>query len=125
SRTDFRQDMHPKTCFWLGCRASWSGNVGPRAEPASEELWSMQVKETVSLAKQYVKDVFADEQIDSLSLEEVEFDDKAGIWAVTIGFSRPWDEAGPLGVKLGVLAPRRRDYKVVRIVDGDKRVISV
>ncbi len=86
----------------------------------------MQVKEAVSLAKQYMKDVFAEEQIDTLRLEEVELDDKTGIWSVTIGFSRPWDEAaGPFGVKLAGLAPRRRDYKVVRIADGDKRVVSV
>jgi hypothetical protein len=85
----------------------------------------MQVKEAVSRAKQYIKDVFVEENIDSPGLEEIEFDDKTGIWSVTIGFSRPWDEGGPFGVKLGALAPRRRDYKVVRIVDSDKRVISV
>jgi hypothetical protein len=86
----------------------------------------MQVKEAVSLAKQYIKDVFAEEQIDSPGLEEIEFEDKTGIWSVTIGFSRPWNEAaGPFAVKLAGFAPKRRDYKVVRIADGDKRVISV
>jgi hypothetical protein len=85
----------------------------------------MQVKEAVSIAKQYVKDVFAEEQVDSVGLEEIEFDAKTGTWSVTLGFSRPWDEVGPFGVKLAGLAPRRRDYKVVRIADGDKRVISV
>jgi len=86
----------------------------------------MQVKEAVSLAKQYVKDVFAEEKIDGLGLEEVEFDDKTRIWSVTIGFSRPWDEtAGTFGAKLAGFVPRRRDYKVVRIVDGDKRVIRL
>lgn len=85
----------------------------------------MQVKEAISLAKQYLKDVFADEKIDSVNLEEVEFDEKSGIWSVTVGFSRPWDEPGHLGVKLGAMAPWRRDYKVVKIVDNDRRVISV
>ena len=85
----------------------------------------MQVKEAISLAKQYLKEVFADEKIDGLVLEEVEIDDKASVWSVTIGFSPPWDEAAPYGVKLAALAPRRRDCKVVRIADGDKRVISV
>ncbi len=86
----------------------------------------MQVKEAVSLAKQYITDVFAEEMIDGLGLEEVEFDDKAHLWSVTISFSRPWDEAaGPFGARLGALAPRRRDYKVVRIADADKRVVSV
>ncbi len=86
----------------------------------------MQIKEAVSLAKQYVRDVFAEEKIDSPGLEEIEFDDKTGIWSVTIGFSRPWDEkAGPFGAQLAAFGPRRRDYKVVKIVDSDKRMISV
>jgi hypothetical protein len=86
----------------------------------------MQVKEAVSLAKQYIKDVFVEENIDNPGLEEIEFDDKTGIWSVTIGFSRPWNEAsGPLALKLAAFGPRRRDYKVVRIVDCDRRAISV
>jgi hypothetical protein len=86
----------------------------------------MQVKEAVSLAKQYIKDVFSEEKIENPGLEEIEFDDKTGIWSVTIGFSRPWNEAaGPLTVQLAAFGPRRRDYKVVRIVDSDKRVVSV
>lgn len=85
----------------------------------------MQVKEAISVAKQYLKEVFADEKIDGLGLEEVEFDDKSSVWSVTIGFSRPWEEAGPFGTKLAALAPRRRDCKVVRISDGNKKVISV
>lgn len=86
----------------------------------------MQVKEAVALARQYINDIFADEQIDGLRLEEVELDDETGIWSVTIGFSRPWDEAaGPFAVKLAGLAPRRRDYKVVRIADRDNRMLSV
>jgi len=49
----------------------------------------MQVKEAISLAKQYVQDVLTDEKIDNIGLEEVEFDKKSGIWLITIGFSRP------------------------------------
>ncbi len=86
----------------------------------------MEVKEAVALAKKYVRDVFAEEKIDNVGLEEVEFDEKRGIWSVTIGFSRPWEEApGTFGLKLAEFAPRRRDYKVVRIKDADKRVTSV
>jgi hypothetical protein len=86
----------------------------------------MQVKEAISLAKQYVLDVFTDEKIDNVGLEEVEFDGKLGIWSITIGFSRPWEEAsGTFGARLAGFVPRRRDYKVVRIADADRRMISV
>jgi hypothetical protein len=86
----------------------------------------MKVREAISLAKQCIKDVFADEKIDNIGLEEVEFDDKFGIWSVTIGFSRPWEEAsGTFGAKLAGLVPMRRDYKVVQIADADKRMVSI
>ncbi len=86
----------------------------------------MQVKEAIVLAKQYIQDVFADEKIDNVGLEEVEFDDKLGIWSVTIGFSRPWEDAsGTFSAKLAGFVPRRRDYKVVRIADMDKKMVSV
>jgi hypothetical protein len=67
--------------------------------------------------------VFADEKIGSLTLEEVEFDDKAGSWSVTIGFSRPWEDGTPT-TALGFM-PKKRDSKVVRITDADHRIISV
>jgi hypothetical protein len=96
-------------------------------EPLTDQRdYIMEVKEAVALAKKYVRDVFADEQIDNLGLEEVEFDGQRGTWSVTIGFSRPWEEAsGTFGAKLAGFVPRRRDYKVVRITDADKKVTSV
>jgi len=52
----------------------------------------MDVKEAIRLAKQYVTDLFIQEGIDQIGLEEVEFDDMNNTWLVTIGFSRPWDQ---------------------------------
>ena len=93
---------------------------------AAERALNMQVQEAVALAKNYIRNVFADEKIDNVALEEVEFDDKLGTWSVTIAFSRPWEEAsGTVATKLAGFVPRRRDYKVVRIADADKRVTSV
>ena len=88
----------------------------------------MQVKEAVSLARRYVQDIFADEKIDSISLEEVEFDEKSQIWSITIGFSRPWEGApGTVAAQFAAagMMPRRRDFKVVRLSDADKRMLSV
>jgi hypothetical protein len=81
----------------------------------------MDVKEAVALAKKYVGEVFAGEPISDVGLEEVEFDDVAGIWAVTIGFSRPWETTRGVAT----LLPVKRDYKVVRISDADKKMLSV
>ena len=51
----------------------------------------MDVKDAVNAAKTYVAQLFADEGLSNLGLEEVEFDDGSGAWRVTVGFSRPWD----------------------------------
>ena len=88
----------------------------------------MLVKEAVSLAKRYVQEVFSDENIDNISLEEVEFDEKSQSWSITVGFSRPWEGApGTVAAQLAAtgMMPRRRDYKVVRLSDPDKKMISV
>lgn len=40
---------------------------------------------------EYVADLFEDEKIENLGLEEVEYDDDNHYWQVAIGFSRSWD----------------------------------
>ncbi len=85
----------------------------------------MDVKEAVDLAKKYVIDLFANEGIVNLGLEEVEFDDSDGVWNVTIGFSRPWDKLTGGLAALAQVHASSRSYKVVRIHDQSRRVLSV
>ena len=81
----------------------------------------MDVKEAAKTAKDYVIDVFGDEDIQHVGLEEVKFDDISKAWDITIGFSRPWDRSG-----LAILPnPAHRSYKVVRIKDSDGQITSV
>lgn len=82
----------------------------------------MDVKQAVQSAKSYVSDLFSEEHVRNLALEEVEFDEPNGVWLVTIGFARPWATTSTLAQ---VLAPEPRAYKVVRLLDLDGRVISV
>lgn len=84
----------------------------------------MDVKEAVSVAKQYVHDLFGEEKIVNLGLEEVIFDEKAKSWLITVGFSRPWDAPSTFGGILPQGDPKR-SYKVVKIADADQRVLSV
>lgn len=50
----------------------------------------MDVKEAVQTAKKYIAELFTEETITNVGLEEVEFNDTSNNWEVTIGFSRPW-----------------------------------
>lgn len=87
----------------------------------------MDVKAAVAQAKQYVNELFAEEGIRNVGLEEIDYDDQRHEWRVTIGFSRPWDEPtnsafASFGGQQNFL---RRAYKVVRINDETETVVSV
>ena len=84
----------------------------------------MNVKEAVKLAKEHVLDLFADENITNLGLEEVERDEQ-GYWIVTLGFSRPWDERCSALASLTQANLPHRSYKIVRIDDKAEQVKGV
>jgi hypothetical protein len=81
----------------------------------------MNVKEAVDVAKRHVAELFAEEGLANLGLEEVEYDDVLDQWRITVGFSRAWDQQGNLA---SMLAPTKRTYKVV-VIDKDGKAISV
>ena len=99
----------------------------------------MDVKEAARTARAHIADLFADENVQHVGLEEVEFDDVADVWNITIGFSRPWELSKdppkkPISmVPAPVLEelnpppppPPQRSYKIVRVRDSDGHVISV
>ena len=61
-----------------------------------------------------------------MPLEEVEFDEPSNTWQVTLGFSRPWDEArNTFAVMAGKDPYPRRSFKIVRIHDPSQKVVSV
>ena len=80
----------------------------------------MDVKEAVQAAKNYVIELFGEEGISDVGLEEVDFD-QSDNWVVTIGFSRSWNRN--IGSVLGGQASR--SYKAVRIQDKDGKILSV
>ena len=91
----------------------------------------MHVKQAVRTAKEYVADLFIDEELVNVGLEEVEFDHASNRWIITIGFSRPWDRAGKTIQRENFFStrneapPRERSYKVLRINDESGQVESL
>ena len=82
----------------------------------------MEVKEAASTAKKYITDLFDNESIMDVGLEEIDF--RSNKWEVTIGFFRPWDHGKKMTTALGDQYPSR-SYKVVYIDNLTGRVISV
>lgn len=94
----------------------------PRCLVVAEGASQVDVKEAARAAKAYIIDLFEDEQIEHVGLEEVRFDDLSEAWDITIGFSRPWNRSA-LGTIIA--SPAHRSYKTVRINDKDGEVLSV
>src|SRR4051812_39456179 len=91
---------------------------------------AMTPKNAIDTAKQWAADIFAEEKIRNLRLEEVRFDEIKDHWLITIGFARPEpplpeNPLSPSPIQ-SLLAPRwRNSFKVVRISDRDGRVLGV
>ena len=88
----------------------------------------MDVKEAIGAAKSYLREIYDDEQVTNLGLEEVEHDLPAGQWVVTLAFSRPWNTARTRAQEvlenLGGMSSLKRSYKVFRIAE-DGAVLSM
>lgn len=85
----------------------------------------MDVKAAVNIAKKHIQDLFAEEDLKYLGLEEVELQLPSNEWVITLGFSRPWDEPRNSFAMLAQTSVPHREYKVVRISDGTNEVLSV
>ena len=87
----------------------------------------MEVKEAVRVAKEHVAEIFGDEQIANVGLEEIErIAGREGsfAWKITVGFSRPWEGAGLASIIVGQ-THLRRSFKVLIVNDESREVESV
>lgn len=83
----------------------------------------MEVSEAVRRGREFLEELFQNEGITDIGLEEVVFDDELNEWLITIGFFRPWNRANDLATALGKV--RNRSYKVVRMSnDGTIRSLT-
>ena len=86
----------------------------------------MGVKEAARTAKIFVRELFADEGISNIRLEEVDFQHLPAEWMITVGFLRPSEIADLDGELPPALFPHpRQAFKVVRIRDHDGKILSV
>ena len=81
------------------------------------------VKEAVRIAVEYVRDLYAPDELLDLRMEEVELSGSAKYWFVTLGFSRPEVRKRPSqlcatgSAMIEMLRPQvvEREYKVATI----------
>jgi hypothetical protein len=73
----------------------------------------MNLKDAVAVAKQQVADLFAPNAPRDVRLETFLYDDHLAVWSLTIGFALP-DQP-----------EEARSYKIVRVSEADKSVLSI
>jgi hypothetical protein len=76
----------------------------------------MDLKEAVAVAKQQINDLFAADAPQNVRLEAFLYDDHLMVWSLTIGFAHSSHEDSN---------PQTRSYKVVRVSEADKSVLSI
>lgn len=85
----------------------------------------MDVKEAARAAKQHIIELFGEEGINFVGLEEIKLDYDSDNWFITVGFNREWEQVkSPLGHPIMTRAEGRA-YKVVCIDDKDGKILSV
>ncbi len=87
----------------------------------------MDVKKAVRAAKSYVADLYEDEPIIHLGIEEVVFDELKNSWLVTVGFYRPWNKK-PKSISELLSEPDKaltRSFKQVQINDNTGDIMSM
>ena len=86
----------------------------------------MDVKDAVKIAKEYIADVFSDDDPFNIGLEEVEHDEFGDRWRITIGFSRPWNISQniPNFLVRDSSDPPKRSYRVVVVEDGKVKSVT-
>jgi hypothetical protein len=89
----------------------------------------MEVKEAILIAKRYISEIYAEEHVSNLGLEEVEYEPESENWLVTVAFSRPWNTprtpADQALEGLGITSGRlKRSYKTL-VISPDGKVLSM
>ncbi len=90
----------------------------------------IEVKQAVETAANYLADLFADEDISDIRLEEVELSEDSQTWHVTLSFLRRRKATGqPLvdALRVGSVggAQMDRDFKVLALRATDGQVTSL
>ena len=82
---------------------------------------ALDVKGAVATALAYLKDLYSDEQLENIRLEEVWLSDDEKYWYITIGYDSPSSARDPLAA----LRPPEREYKLFKVRVEDGRVIEM
>jgi hypothetical protein len=76
----------------------------------------LNLKEAIAVAKQRIGEEFVADAPQNIRLEEFLWDDHLGVWTLTMGFASGREATS---------APAARIYKVLRVSEASKTVLSI
>jgi len=82
----------------------------------------IEVKEAVARALEFLGDIYANEKLKDVRLEEVERDDRAPYWFVTLSYLK---ESTPSNVAAAISGSSGREYKVIKLNSENGEVVSM
>jgi len=82
---------------------------------------ALDVKAAAATAVTYLKDLYSDEQLKNIRLEEVWLSDDEKYWYITIGYDTPTSARDPLAA----LRQPEREYKLFKVRVEDGRVMEM
>jgi hypothetical protein len=94
-----------------------------RASHREPLMPNINVQDAIKKARSYVGEIFKEEPITDIGLEEVEHD--LDTWKITIGFNRMWKASTRSAITLMTEPTAQRFYKVVTISDSDGTLVSI
>jgi hypothetical protein len=77
----------------------------------------MDLRDAVAVAKRQINDSFAADAPQNVRLEAFVYDDHLMVWSLTIGFA--------FSSRAENAEPQARSYKVVRVSEANKSVLSI
>lgn len=80
----------------------------------------MNLKAAVAVATRQIEDMYAADAPRDIRLEGFLYDDHLMVWSLTIGFALAADAQ-----EAPVAPPRSRNYRIVRVSEADKSVLSI
>ena len=83
----------------------------------------MDVNAAKKIAREYLIDLFDDENITGVGVEEIVRDHETDQWRITFGFARPPEQTTNLATLWGLTTTRA--YKTVHVNDDDGAVTAV
>jgi hypothetical protein len=85
----------------------------------------MDVKQAIETAKATLRDVFADDILGAVKLEEVEYEPSADTSAITLSFQRQFEHTDTALDTMPQIATRNTTMKIVRVPNASDGPVSI